>query len=150
MIETCELYRMIPQEEHDRVFAGTAGAELDSTFLAFEEVYKGIRNFVPKSWTILDIGCGYAAQAYYFRDYKKYIGVTLPMEGAKYYRTENMELYGTSAQEFIPRFVIDNDVSKVFAICSYVPDAVAQQLVRDCFPYHLVYYPSYDREFREF
>ena len=73
--ECCELFRIIPKEEIKKVFSGTAAAELDHTFLAFEEVYKSVLNFVPKGKTIIDLGCAYAPQAYYFTEYAKYIGV---------------------------------------------------------------------------
>ena len=137
-----DLFDLIPIKEIERVFKGTASAELSYDFLCMDEVYKAVREFVPTSWTILDLGCGYAAQAYYFLDYPKYIAVGLPaMEGMIRFHTDNMELYEMSIQEYIQKYIETLDCRKTFAICSYVPDDNARNLVRECFPNCLVYYP---------
>ena len=75
-MKPCELFSLIPREKLDYLFEHSgASAELDYTFLGFEDVYKDMLNFVPKDKTIIDLGCGYAAQSYYFRENEKYIGV---------------------------------------------------------------------------
>lgn len=142
--ETCELFKIIPKEEINRVFSesDTIGAECDFTFLGFEEVYKSVLNFVPKSRIIVDLGCAYAPQAYYFTDYRKYIGVD---NGGidVHFQTENMEYYHESIQTFISKLAErDINVNDCFAICSYVPDDNASRLVRQTFPNLLVYYPK--------
>lgn len=70
MIEHCELFNLIPKEKVDRVFqtSQTVGAECDISFLGFEEVYKAVTMFVPKSKIIIDCGCAYAFQSWYFKD----------------------------------------------------------------------------------
>ena len=67
----CDLYQLIPKEELTRVFrtSTTASAELDPTFLGFEDVYKAVSTFVQKDKIIIDLGCSYAAQAFYFTDF---------------------------------------------------------------------------------
>lgn len=144
MTETCELYKIIPIKELDRVFKGSASAELDHTFLCFEDIYKSLSAVIPKHWTILDIGCAYAAQAYYFTEHKKYIGVCPNIVGDEFihFQTDNMEFYELTAQEYIPKYIETLDVERTFAICSYVPDKEAQSLVRECFPNCFVYYPK--------
>ena len=145
-MKECELFNLIPREKLDYLFENsTAGAELDSTFLAFEEVYKGVLGFVPKSKIIIDLGCAYATQSWYFRDYKKYIGVDFCTTNIKaVLNAENAEFYFVSIQKFIKEIFNTLGISKedVFAICSYVPDEEARQLVRETFPYCLVYYPT--------
>lgn len=144
--EPCELFKLIPHEKIKQVFltSETAGAELDYTFLGFEEVYKAVTLFVPKSKVIIDFGCGYAFQSWYFRDYQKYIGVDYAMSFSDVLETENSMFYFTSIQHFIseefPQLGIMPE--NVFAICSYVPDREARELVRKAFPYCLVYYPD--------
>ena len=143
--ESCELYKLIPREKINRIFekSETAGAELDYTFLGFEEVYKAVTLFAPKSRVIIDFGCGYAFQSWYFRDYRKYIGVDNDITENDIFRTDNAEFYFMSIQEFIKNEFHKTGYSfdEVFVICSYVPNTDAQRLVRETFPHCLVYYP---------
>ena len=147
--EPCDLFKIIPAQEIERVFSdGTASAEMDYTFLAFEEIYKSILNFVPKGKTIIDLGCAYAPQAYYFTEYRGYIGVDIQIPDV-HFITPNMKLYNMSIQEFCKKVTKEKwSLEKFFAICSYVPDADARKCVRDTFPNCLVYYPFRDK--REF
>lgn len=139
--ECCELFRIIPKEEIKKVFKGAAAAELDYTFLAFEEVYKSVLNFVPKGKTIIDLGCAYAPQAYYFTEYSKYIGVDVFVPDI-HFTTANMTLYQMSAQQFCKKVIDEKwDLDNCFAICSYVPDVIARKCVRETFPNCLAYYP---------
>lgn len=159
--EPCELYTLIPKEKIDRAFetSETASAELDYEFLGFEEVYKAVTLFVPKGRIIIDFGCGYAFQSWYFKDYRKYIAVdegTACADVLDILGTGNSEFYNMRIQEFIRKYVRKDryrfcdiklknmdwqSVENVFAICSYVPDTEAQRLVRETFPHCLVYYP---------
>ena len=68
------LLHTVPEDEIDRIL-GQPGIELDYEFLGFTEVYGAVLSFVPKHYTIVDLGCYVAAQAYLFADYEKYIGV---------------------------------------------------------------------------
>lgn len=134
---------MIPKKEIDRVFAGTASAELSRDFLCFELPYKVASQIVPKSWTILDLGCGYAAQAYYFTSHKKYIAVDeIKSDRVIRFQTDNMELHLTSIQDFVRENIKDLDLYHTFAICSAVPDNEAQGLAIREFPHHYVWYPG--------
>ena len=146
----CELYQLIPKDKLSRIFetSKTVGAECDYTFLGFEEVYKAVTLFVPKSNVIIDLGCAYAFQAWYFRDYRKYIGVDKGCSDAlitiKELGLGNAEFYNMNICEFIreifPITLIDPNES--FAICSYVPDKIVREMVRYVFPHCLVYYPT--------
>ena len=143
----CELFDLIPRQEIDRVFAEseTAGAEMDMSFMAFEEVYKAITLFVPKSKVILDLGCAYAPQSHYFADYRKYIGVDLPIgNDIRFDKNENCIIFLQSIQKFINETLktLPYKNTDYFAICSYVPDQDARKLVRETFENCLVYYPG--------
>lgn len=144
MSEFCELFQMIPKEKIDNMFenSNTLGAECDYTFLGFEEVYKAVTLFVPKSKVIIDLGCAYAFQSWYFRDYRKYIGVDAHI--ADVLETENSEFHITSIQNFIKHVFpkLGHSIDEVFAVCSYVPDKNAREMVRNFFPHCLVYYPT--------
>lgn len=141
--ETCELFELIPRDKIKRFFetSKTVKAECDFSFLGFEKVYKAVTLFVPKKKIIIDLGCGYAFQSWYFRNYRKYIGVNI--SGIDFFETENSEFYRTSIQDFIKDIFpeLGYSVNDVFAVCSYVPDDLARKMVREFFPYCLVYYP---------
>lgn len=142
MNDVCELYQMIPRSELDRVFEGTASAELGRDFLCFEKPYKLASMIVPKTWTIVDLGCAYAAQAYYFTHHKKYVAVDNYSENDYFrFQTDNMEFFNMSIQKFLSthHFV---DLERIFAICSAVPDEEAQKLAIETFPNHYVWYPG--------
>ena len=106
----CELYTMIPREKIEKIFreSETAGAELDYTFLGFEKVYKAATLFVPKNKVIIDLGCGYAFQSWYFKDYRKYIGVdagTACECVLNILETGNSEFCHMSIQDFIQQYI---------------------------------------------
>lgn len=142
--EPCELYRMIPESELNRVFKGTASAELGMDFLGFEMPYKVASLVVPKrGWTILDLGCGYAAQAYFFTAYKKYIGVDLRgPESMLRFTTWNTEMYIMRIQDFVAKYLSELDLEHTFALCVAVPDKEAQDMIIREFPHHYVWYPG--------
>lgn len=145
MMSNCELFKIIPKKEINRVFkeSYSIAAECDHSFLGFEDVYKAVSNFVPEDMIIVDLGCAYAAQAFYFLEYEKYIGVENGLFDDIHFETPNMVFYKESIQEFISKLKERNiNASKCFAICSYVPDKEAEKLVRNTFPKCLVYYPQ--------
>lgn len=144
-MKPCELFTLIPREKLDYLFAhSAAAAELDFTFLGFEDIYRDVLNAIPKDKIIIDLGCGYAAQSYYFRDYKGYVGVDARGNNDSVIHTENSEFYFTSIQVFIKDVLptLGIDPRDTFAVCSYVPDEVARKLVTETFPYCRVYYPG--------
>lgn len=144
--EPCELFQIIPRDKIDRLFetSETLSAECDYTFLGFEQVYKAVTLFVPKSKVIIDCGCGYAFQSWYFREYRKYIGIDNLTGSSDVLKTGNSEFYFMSIQDFIQNIFpgMGYDLEDVFAVCSYVPDENAREMVRDYFPYCIVYYPQ--------
>lgn len=142
--EPCNLAKLIKKEDLELFFKRNpkASAEIDCTFLGFEEIYEAVSKIVPKGSTIIDLGCAYALQNYYFRGFKQYIGVDaeninpIIRGNDKYY-------FNTTIQKFIayilPTLNLKNE--KIFAICSYVPDKEARELVKRTFSNCLVYYP---------
>ena len=146
MNEPCELFKLIPREKIDHVFrtSQTVEAECAYDFLGFEEIYKAVTMFVPKSKVIIDCGCAYAFQSWYFRDFRKYIGIDNGLCFADVLETENSKFYFMSIQYFIKNMfpALGYGLDDVFAICSYVPDDNAREIVRNFFPHCLVYYPT--------
>lgn len=139
-----DILNYIPKEEVERLFKKNHRMAYNccEDFMGFTRVYRNLLNIVPKHFTIIDLGCCYAPQSYYFKDYKTYIGVdTLEEER---FGTENTIHYRMSIQEFIGMELpmLGLDLKQCFAICSYVPDDEATKLAREKFPNILVYYPS--------
>ena len=133
-----QIKQMIPHDEYVSVM-NQCRCEYEHDFLGFLEVYNAAAQFVPKHKTIIDFGCYLAAQAYFFSDYHKYIGVDVV--DMKRFTPGNAEHFVCTIQDFIkdhPELVNDDNV---FAICSYVPDRKAQDIVRSSFKGCLVYYP---------
>ena len=97
-----------------------------------------VRQFVPKSRTIIDFGCYRAAQAWLLDDYKAYIGVDI-CDGTRF-KPPNARHYVMPIQDFIP--MLGWEYEDAFAICSYVPDDEAMKMVRESFNDCLVYYPT--------
>lgn len=108
-------------------------------FIGFLSVYDAVRQFVPKSRVIVDLGCYYAAQAWLFDEYEKYVGVDVLGVSGSRFEPPNAEHYEMSIQKFIEEH--GDEYAGAFAICSYVPDDEAMRLVRETFNDCLVYYP---------
>ena len=139
-----DILNYIPMKEVDRLFEKNyrMAGNVCPSFMGFTRVYKSLLNIVPKHYTIIDLGCCYAPQCYYFKDYKAYIGVDV--EDEERFATENTTHYEMSIQKFIKEVLpeLHLNLKECFAICSYVPDDKATELARRTFPNILVYYPS--------
>lgn len=143
--EPCDLFTKIPREKLNFLFENSdADVELDYTFLGFEEIYQEVYNYAPKDMTIIDLGCGYACQSWYFREHNSYIGVDYFCDDNSVIHTENSKYYFTSIQNFIKNIFpgLGLDLKKCFAVCSYVPDSEARNLVKEVFSYCKIYYPG--------
>ena len=142
--ELDEVFEYLPIEEADRLFKKNyrMSGNIDYTYMGFMNVYKSILNVVPKHYTIIDLGCCYAPQCYFFKDYEAYIGVDVDDE--ERFSTENTTHYEMSIQKFIKEVLpeLHLNLKECFAICSYVPDYEATELARRTFPNILVYYPA--------
>ncbi|WP_418470948.1 hypothetical protein [Eubacterium callanderi] len=131
----------IPKNEIMRIF-NEPKIELDNEFLGFTNVYGAVLNFVPRHFTIVDLGCYIAAQAYLFKNYEKYIGVDVCE--LERFKPENAIHYQITIQEYLLKHTNDLCLETTFAICSYIPDKEAVQMAREKFPNILVFYPAGD------
>lgn len=140
---------MIPDAECERVFRSDAMAEISCDDLMCDaRAYYDLSRIIPQNYTVIDIGCAYNAQSYLFTGHKGYISVNPEMEvddyHFEYFRAPNTEHYKMSGQEFIGKVLptLGLDLSRTFAICTYVPDYCCQSLVRKTFNNCYVYYPN--------
>lgn len=133
-----ELLNEISQEQIDSVL-NQYYCELDYEFLGFIEIYKNLAQIIQNHFTIIDLGCYCAAQAFYFKKHRLYVGVdTIDL---KRFSTENTIHYQKSIQDFILDDVKNFNLEETFAICSYVPDYDGRKLVRETFENLFVFYP---------
>lgn len=137
-----ELRSLIPDDEYHEVMSQDM-CELDSEFLGFVDVYKNLSRIIPKGSIVIDFGCYLAAQSYFFARHKMYIGVDVV--SVRRFTPPNSVHYTMSIQNFIqievPKLFEEYDELKLCAICSYVPDFQATEMVRKTFPNVFCYYP---------
>ena len=137
-----ELRSLIPDDEYHEVMSQDM-CELDSEFLGFVDVYKNLSRIIPKGSIVIDFGCYLAAQSYFFARHKMYIGVDVV--SMRRFTPPNSVHYTMSIQNFIqievPKLFEEYDELKLCAICSYVPDFQATEMVRKTFPNEFCYYP---------
>lgn len=108
--------------------------DIDGFFLGFVDIYYFLSKIIPRDWIIVDFGCAYAPQAYYFRKHKKYIGVN-PTE-IKKFSFKNTEYFIGTIKDYLNTKPEQN---KRFAICSYVTSNQTD-LVRKYYQDLFVYY----------
>ena len=139
-----EIKSKSPKEEYRSVLSQPE-CEVEEGFLGFVDIYAWIRdNYnIPKDYTIIDLGCNVAAQAYLFEDYAGYIGVDLA--GIDYvmqrFTPKNCTHYYTSIQNFIRHILPTLHINKCVAICSGVPDAEATNMAFETFDNVFIDYP---------
>lgn len=137
-----ELRSLIPDDEYHEVMSQDM-CELDSEFLGFVDVYKNLSRIIPKGSIVIDFGCYLAAQSYFFARHKMYIGVDVV--SMRRFTPPNSVHYTMSIQNFIqievPKLFEEYDELKLCAICSYIPDFQATEMVRKTFPNVFCYYP---------
>lgn len=136
------ILELIPKDEFTRIMS-QEDCELEPDFMGFTYIYKALSEIIDKDKIVIDFGCYLAAQAYYFKDHFQYIGVDV--EEMERFTPDNATHYVGSIQDYIknevPALFAEHDPKEFFAICSYVPDKGAQELVRKTFPCVFVYYP---------
>lgn len=138
------LLRMLPQDQITRVME--ADADIDAEFLGFVGIYDQLARIIPRDWTVVDLGCAYAPQCFFFRDHAGYIGVDLVQLGARFAAANTTHLVKTIA-DFSENDAKQLDLDRTFAICSYVPPwhGDNQAIARATFKNLFVYYPAANR-----
>lgn len=138
-----ELHGLIPSEDKRRIMSQNM-CEYEHDFMGFLNVYKPLSELIPKDKIVIDFGCYLAAQSYFFKEHKKYIGVDVCE--LERFNPGNAEHYVCTIQDFIKNgafgLLSEEDNLSFFAICSYVPDFAASELVRRTFRNVCCYYPG--------
>lgn len=140
-----KLLTKFPQDMVDLVFSGET-PDIDYEFVGFVNVYAYLSKIIPRHWTIIDLGCAYAPQCWYFRKHKRYIGVDM-YNGPRFF-VENtkhviMDIRDYCRMRLFEEFCEGVTVKPVFAICSYVSGKKEDlDFVHNYFQYSFTYYPQ--------
>jgi hypothetical protein len=113
------LLKELPKDQVERVLNQDM-VDIEPQFLGFVHIYYHLSQIIPKHWTIVDLGCAYAPQAYYFRNHKTYIGVDIGQH--ERFQFPNTIICEISIEEFIQKHLPDLNIYETFAICAYVND----------------------------
>lgn len=132
------LYRKFPPREVAQILSQDR-CELDNDFAGFIGEYEALSKIIPQHFTVIDFGCNLAAQSWFFRNHKRYIGVDTI--GMKRFRCQNTTHTVMSIQKWIDVYA-DRQPESTFAICNYVPDDAAVKRVREYFPRLFCFYPA--------
>lgn len=144
MIEVDPIWHMMPQDQVDRVF-GYHECDITPEFLGFTEVYLHLSCIIPTHWTVVDLGCAYAPQAFLFKDHALYVGVDAG--GCERFSAPNTKHYTMTIADFLTKHGGQFDKCRTFAICSYVPPWYGHnsgELARKHFDNVFTYYPARD------
>lgn len=134
------ILQLIPDDQIQKVF-GQDYCDIDYEFLGFLDIYEALSKIIPKHFTVIDLGCAYNAQCFYFTEHKKYIAVDI--SDCEKFCASNTEIHVKSIEDFIKSDISDLNLDAVFAICSYVPNwgGDNRQMVRNTFPNVYTYFP---------
>lgn len=124
---TSELLKIIPKDQAETIFK-LFNYEIGPEFMGFIDIYRSLSEIIPKHFTVIDFGCSYAPQCFYFEDHKQYVGVDASgcyLPGIKTldirFEASNTVHYQMTIKEYIDKFRYNTDDVQIFAICSYVP-----------------------------
>lgn len=138
------LFKILPKDECDKVFDGPE-CDIEPCFMGFVEIYEGLAKIIPQHYTVVDLGCAYNPQAYYFANHKEYLAVDI--SDCVKFQPPNCKIFHMSIEAFIMSETQKMNLSETFAICSYVPPwgGDNMKLVRDAFTNVFTFYPAGNR-----
>jgi len=137
-----QLQQAKAQREVERVLTWSR-CEIDPTFLCFAQTYLAASLVAPAHFQVVDLGCNQGVQAAFFRRHAGYLGVDASVPLRWRFRQANARHVRQDAKAWLnSKACAELDVSKVFAVVSYVPDEEVSRLARARFPNILAYYPS--------
>lgn len=140
------LLSILPKEQVETVFKQKE-CDIEPCFLGFVDIYEQLSKIIPKHFTIIDLGCAYNPQCFFFKEHKKYIAVDV--SDCVKFKTDNCDIYTDTISNFIEKHLSEFNLEQTFAICSYVPNWYGDniKIVRESFKNLFVYYPSgsYDK-----
>ena len=132
------------EKQVDKIFEVGWG-DIGPEFLGFLQPYFYLSKFISTERTIIDLGCAYGFQSYYFRAHKKYVGVD--HRNKPFLQTENSQYFSMDIEEFIKHEL--TKFKNTFAICNFVPcKDSTKKLIKEAFEDLFIFYVS-DDDLRE-
>lgn len=136
---SAKIWEYIPIQEVNNKLSQDM-CELDLSFGGFEDNYFIISDKVPNDFIIIDFGCNIAPQSYLFKSHVAYVGIdTCRLDR---FATNNTIHYTMTIQEFFKKEFDKYKDKNIYAICNFVPDDEARELVFNNCENCLVYYPE--------
>lgn len=132
-----ELYGMLPKDQIERVMTGEVLYDIAPDFLGFVSTYKMLSKLIPEHFTVVDLGCGYNAQSFFFLNHKKYIAVDYGTDNI--FMSPNCTFFNMPIDEYVEEFADKLDIAETFAICNYVPSGWSKAISK--FKNIYTYYP---------
>lgn len=131
-IKVHPLLNLIPKDQIEKVF-NQSFCDIHTGFLGFMNTYEKLSQIVPKDFTVIDLGCAYNPQCFYFLEHKKYIAVDIGF--IERFCSPNCTIFEKTIKNFIDEDLQRFDLDTTFAICNYVPSWHDDngKLVRDHF-----------------
>lgn len=136
-----ELYKAL--EAQNSKILNQYYCDIEPEFMGFVLTYKNLSELIPQDWTVIDIGCSYAPQSYYFKDHKSYIGIDLG--DVERYTFKNSIYIISDVMDFVETLLptMNLDLKKTFVICNYVPEwgRINKKELREIFDNLYFFYP---------
>lgn len=141
------LYQDLEQyhpEQVTRVF-NAPECEIEPQFMGFVDTYRKLSKIIPLECTIIDFGCYAAAQAWYFRRHKLYIGIDIYPVQYRFKFNNTFHYEGLIQDWFIEQKNVVSYRVQQFAISNYVPQNHSNQsdkLIKETYQNCYIYYPG--------
>lgn len=141
MADIDPILHLMPEDQLISVLEQDA-CDIDHEFLGFTAIYLALSSLIPKHWTVVDLGCAFAPQAFLFKDHVAYIGVDIGDRVR--FTAPNSIHHKMKISEFVSDHAGNLDMDTTFAICSYVPPWHDDNrgLARRTFKNVFTYYPA--------
>ena len=138
--EIDKLFYKLPKDQIENVF-NQKECDIYPYFLGFTNIYENLSLIIPKHFTVIDLGCAYNPQCFYFLEHKKYVAIDI--SNCEKFKSDNCIIMHKTIEDFIKEDLSKYDLDETFAICSYVPQwgGDNRELVRKSFKNVFVYYP---------
>lgn len=113
-------------------------ASIEPSFLGHMEQYEALAKIIPVGRTVIDLGCCFGFQGWYFRNHARYIGVDVGLSDDNLFRIPNGSYFAMTIDEFTQEHRDICEQRNTFAICNYVPNIGTRSLsvFRDLFTYY--------------
>lgn len=138
------LYRALAAAVPDQMrrIMGSRMVDIEPQFMGFVATYRLLALLIPRDWTVVDLGCAYAPQCWYFRAHRRYVGVDLGSLRRRFAMPNTLHLRA-NITDVLAVWRASNPL-ETFAICNYVPPwhGFERRAIAAVFPNLFSFYPA--------